>query len=357
MFEAIRIGERKTSAEQKEPQMTIDTSTFTASARVAAWSARNRWWVVLASVLVLVAAMFVSSTFETKIYDGDGGEGESAVGVSLVEERFDDLTADGRSTPTERLVVGNPSLDANDPTYGSTVEELVGRLNALREVESVSSYYDSQDESLISEDGHVILAQIVFSDINLSDQDQVVPILDTVIEANATNEEFEIGLAGEISIQKQIGDLVEKDFSRILLVTLVLGLIILLVAFRSAIAAIVPLILAVGSIFVATAIAGAISQGYALADAYGEMILLMGMAVGIDYSLFIISRYRNERKTGRSKLDAIAFASNTTGRAVFYAGITVVLSLGGLAARLLRQGPRENRLGGDHEYQGTGAWA
>ena len=170
MFEAIRIGERKTSAEQKEPQMTIDTSTFTASARVAAWSARKRWWVVLASVLVLVAAMFVSSTFETKIYDGDGGEGESAVGVSLVEERFDDLTADGRSTPTERLVVGNPSLDANDPTYGSTVEELVGRLNALREVESVSSYYDSQDESLISEDGHVILAQIIFSDINLSDQ-------------------------------------------------------------------------------------------------------------------------------------------------------------------------------------------
>ena len=183
--------------------------------------------------------MFISGTIETKIYDGDGGEGESAVGVRLVEERFGDLTDDGRSTPTEQLIIGNPSLDANEPTYRATVEELVGRLNALREVESVSSYYDSQEENLISEDGHVILAQIVFSDINVSDQDQVVPILDTVIEANAANEEFEIGLAGNISIQMQLEDLAEKDFSRILLITMVLGLIILLVAFRSAIAAIV----------------------------------------------------------------------------------------------------------------------
>lgn len=150
MFRAIRIGGRNRSEEEKEPQMTIDTSTLAASARVAAWSARNSWWVVLASVLALVAAVFISSTFETKMYDGDGGEGDSAVAVSLVEERFGDLTKDGRSTPTEQLVVSNPSLDVNDPTYRATVEELVSRLNALPEVESVSSYYDSQDENLIS---------------------------------------------------------------------------------------------------------------------------------------------------------------------------------------------------------------
>ena len=174
MFEAIRFGERKKSDGRKVPQMTIDTSTFAVPAKVAAWSARNRWWVMLASVLVLVATVFVSGKFETKIYDGDGGEGESAIAVSMVKERFGDLTDDGRSTPTERLVVSNPSIDAKDPTYRATVEELVGRLTALREVESVSSYYESQDENLISEDGHVILAQIVFSDINVSDQNQVV---------------------------------------------------------------------------------------------------------------------------------------------------------------------------------------
>ena len=72
------------------------------------------------------------------------------------------------------------------------------------------------------------------------------------------------------------------------------------------------------------------TQVYALVELYAEMVLLMGLAVGIDYSLFIVSRFRTERRGGRAKLDAISMASNTTGRAVFYAGITVILSLAGL---------------------------
>ena len=114
------------------------------------------------------------------------------------------------------------------------------------------------------------------------------------------------------------------------MVTLVLGLGILLIAFRAVVAAIVPLILAIGAILGATAIAAIVSQTYPLAQEYSEMILLMGMAMGIDYSLVIVSRFRAERKAGRPKLDAIAVASNTTGRAVFYAGIIVVVSLAGL---------------------------
>ena len=96
------------------------------------------------------------------------------------------------------------------------------------------------------------------------------------------------------------------------------------------VAALVPLVLAIGSIFVATSIAAIVSQAYPLDESYSEMMLLMGMAVGIDYSLFIVSRFRNERKAGRPKLEAISVASDTTGRAVFYAEVTVMLSLVGL---------------------------
>ena len=73
------------------------------------------------------------------------------------------------------------------------------------------------------------------------------------------------------------------------------------------------------------------SQAYALQEFYVQLVLLMGLAVGVDYSLFILNRFREERAAGRSKLEAIRVASNTTGRAVFYAGITVVVSLIGLA--------------------------
>ena len=98
-------------------------------------------------------------------------------------------------------------------------------------------------------------------------------------------------------------------------------------------AAVVPLVMAIGAIFTAIGVAALVSQVYPLVELYAEMILLMGLAVGIDYSLFIVSRFRAERRAGRAgraKLDAISVASNTTGRAVFYAGITVILSLVGL---------------------------
>ncbi|MFQ5874932.1 MAG: MMPL family transporter, partial [Dehalococcoidia bacterium] len=132
------------------------------------------------------------------------------------------------------------------------------------------------------------------------------------------------------TLEMQAEEIVDEDFSRIMMVTLVLGLGILLITFRAVVAAIIPLLLAVVAIFSAIGFATLVSHLYPMEEVYTEMILLMGLAVGIDYSLFIISRFRNERKAGRDKVDAISVASNTTGRAVFYAGITVVLSLVGL---------------------------
>ena len=85
-----------------------------------------------------------------------------------------------------------------------------------------------------------------------------------------------------------------------------------------------------GAIFSALGVATLVSHLYPMVDFLAQVVLLMGMAVGVDYSLFIVSRYRSERKAGRPKLEAITVASNTTGRAVFYAGVTVLLSLAGL---------------------------
>ena len=104
-----------------------------------------------------------------------------------------------------------------------------------------------------------------------------------------------------------------------------------LLVFRAVVASLIPLVLAVGAITTAMGIAALVSQSCPLAEGYDVLISMLGLAVGIDYSLFIISRFRTERQDGRSKLDAITVASNTTGRAVFYAGVTVVLSLAGLA--------------------------
>ena len=295
------------------------------TARIATWSARNRWWVIAASVLAIVSGVVTASVLQPVLQEGDGGlVGESGEGIELLDARFD-----GGGAPTEQLVFSNSSLTVDHPAYQTTVQELAQDLRALPEVASVVTYYENGDSDLVSADGHVLLAQVVMaSDRN----DSINPVLDTVSAAEeaAGAGGFTISLVGNMSITKQVTDMVEEDFGRIMLISLGLGLVIILLAFRAVVAALVPLAMAIGSIMIANGIAAVVSQSYALNESYTEMILLLGLAVGIDYSLFIVSRFRSERQAGRPKLEAITVATNTTGRAVAYAGITVVLSLAGL---------------------------
>jgi RND superfamily putative drug exporter len=325
MFEMLRSrrsGAVERKASDREPN--VDTTTLAFTGRVAYWSARHRWWVVAASVFVLVMAMFVSSTVETKELDYDG-EGEAADASDLVNERFDFDTA-----PTEQLVFSNPSLDANNPAYRQAVDDLIGQLRALPEVASAVSYYDTQAAGMVSEDGHVVLARVEIDTSTGDAEDKIGVILDTVHAANASADGFEIAIAGNTSLISELSRIDEEDFAIMIVATMVLALVFMLIAFRAVVAAAMPLVLAIGSIFTAIGVATLVSHVYPMVDFLAQVVLLMGMAVGVDYSLFIVSRYRNERAAGRPKLEAIAVASSTTGRAVFYAGITVVLSLVGL---------------------------
>ena len=292
--------------------------------RIAAWSAVHRWWVVAGSFLVLVVMMFVLNTVETQTLDYQG-EGESAEGAALIIDGF------GSSwEPTERLLFSNPSLDAQSPEYRSTVEGLVSELRALPEVASVSSFYDTDSPEMVSDDGHVVLAQVVLAGDFDDAEDNIGTVLEPVLAANADEPDFEISMVGPASLLYEDERISEEDFSNMIVITMILALSFMLIAFRGVVAAIIPLILAMGSIFAALGVAVLVSYAFPMIDILAQVVLLMGMAVGVDYSLFIVSRYRNERKAGKSKMEAITTASNTTGRAVFYAGLTVLLSLVGL---------------------------
>ena len=226
----------------------------------------------------------------------------------------------------------HPSLDAGDPAYRLTVERLVQELRAMPEVASVISYYETGDPGLVSADRHVLRAQVEIADIAASDNEKIDAILETVYaarpEANAGG--FYIGIAGGLSVDKQAEDISEEDTARVLMVTLVLALAIMLLVFRTVVASLIPLVLSMGAITIAMGIAALVSQAYPLTEGFEILLNMLGLAVGIDYSLFIISRFRHERHASREKLEAIIVATNTTGRAVFYAGVTVMLSLAAL---------------------------
>ena len=268
--------------------------------------------------------MFVLNTVETKTLDYQG-EGESAAGAALVTDGFG-----SSSVPTEQLLFSNPSLDAESPAYRSTVQGLVSELRGLPEVASVTSFYDTNNPEMLSDDGHVVLAQVVLTGDFDDAEDNIGTVLEPVLAANAGQPDFEISMAGPASLLYEIDRIDEEDFGNMIVITMILALSFMLIAFRGVIAAIIPLILAVGSIFAALGVAALLSHAFPMVEFLAQVVLLMGMAVGVDYSLFIVSRYRTERKAGNSKMEAIATASNTTGRAVFYAGLTVLLSLVGL---------------------------
>ena len=152
----------------------VETSDLNPIGRIAAWSAAHKWWVIAAFVMVLASAMFVLSSVETKLLDYYG-EGDSATGTKLVEDGFDTLAA-----PTEQLVFSNPSLDAQSPAFRSTVQSLVDQLAALPEVESVVSFYDTGNQGMVSEDGHVVLAQVVVAGDSEEADEKIEAILDAV---------------------------------------------------------------------------------------------------------------------------------------------------------------------------------
>ena len=150
------------------------------------------------------------------------------------------------------------------------------------------------------------------------------------IEADGTAQGFDVHSLSSTLINEDITNLINSSLDTTF-VTIGLTFIILLITFGALVAAIVPLVLAVTALLAAFGIFGVFSQVVAPVSPYAtQLIVLIGLAVSVDYSLFMITRFRSERRHGRDKLDAIEIASGTAGRAVFFSGLAVMIALAGL---------------------------
>ena len=328
MFEAMRRYANRTSGGVKagDDQRAGDASGVSFTGRVAGWSARHRWIVVLGAIALLVISFLLSGSVGVETSDVFG-TGESRKGHQLIEDRFEQLPS------FDSVIIKNPGLDVDDPAFRSTVDPLVEELRGLEGVENVESYYDAGGPHLVSDDRRVVIVRV---ELEKAKQDELTAVaeglLDAVLEAetSAAANGFELGVFGGASLNVAQNEVAGEDFQKILFISLIGALIILTLAFGTVVAALIPLGMAIVSIFAAVGVAVFASQVEPLNFNFFEMIILLGLAVGIDYSLFIINRFREERAAGRDKIEAIQVASDTTGRAVFYAGITVFVSLAGM---------------------------
>lgn len=293
------------------------------------WVARKPWIVVGGWLALLIAGIILSSTLLNDALITDDrvrNNPESQQASSLINARLGE--SGGSPTMSEMVIVRSKTLTVDDPAFQSFIDELFVDLVALGEdvVSGGMHYYLTDDASLVSSDRHTTLIFLFMPPDALEKVDQIHEIVDSAGDLGS----FEIFVAGTPTITEELFEVAERDLRTGETIGISVAMVTLVLVFGAVTAALIPIILAIIAIGVAigaTAIAG---QFMELSFFVTNMITMMGLAVGIDYSLFIVARFREERTNGLEKVDAIATAGTTAGRAVMFSGMIVVLALSGL---------------------------
>ena len=225
----------------------------------------------------------------------------------------------------------SPDLTVDETAYRDRVTNLFDQIAGLGDkfIASITNYYQSGDESLVSEDRRTTIMPLVMAGGFKEAETNIEKVLDIIDDAEA-DDGFEVFITGESTFSRDFVEGNQADAERGEAFGVPIALVILAVLFGALAAAILPIVIAVTAIIISFGAVLLIGQAIQVQSFAQNLITIIGLAVGIDYSLFIVSRYREELARGREKLDAIEAAGGTTSRAVLFSGMTVVLAVLGV---------------------------
>ena len=283
---------------------------------------------VLAIWLVAVIASFgVIGMFLGDVVTSDveiTSETESNRANELLDRAFPESRAERERQISEIVVVRTARAGVDAPEARDRVEALAGDLRAAGAAAVVTA---PEGRALVSTDGD---GRALLVGLGFDGEDDVEDVYD-VVQRLDDEPGYQAAITGELTSEADQDELSGDDLrTGELFFGLPAALVILLLVFGAVVAGLVPLLLAIASIFVALALAGLLGQVFELSVFTVNMLTGMGLALGVDYSLFVLSRYREERRQGREQLDAIAATGATASRAVLFSGMTFVLAMFGL---------------------------
>jgi RND superfamily putative drug exporter len=297
------------------------------AARMGRWSA-NHWKTAVFGWLAFVfASVFIGGAVGTKyLEENDLAVGEAGRATKIIDAGFPQ-SADEQG---EIVLIQSKTLKASDPAFKSAIEDVTKTLNAIPKVRKLESPLDVGHADLVSTDGHS--AMVKFSPQGTYEEAILyIETIEAAVDKTAAQHPgFAIDELGDASSGKAVDDAFNSMLKTAGMVALPLTLVILLLVFGSAVAALVPLLLAVTAVIATTSLIALPSQFVPVDESISEVILLIGLAVGIDYSLFYLRREREERAAGRSEHAALEAAAATSGRAVLISGITVLIAMAGM---------------------------
>ena len=295
---------------------------------LASASANHPWRTVVLWIMVIAVAVALNATLLADALTNEFGftiEPDSVKGERLLKERLRETKI------TEAVIVQSQTLNVDDPAFRTRVESLHKQVIALGtgKVESGDNYYMGNVESLVSADRQTTILSFTMAGDLVDATDNGGDLLEIVMAANGTDG-FRVLVAGQGSIAHETNELTTKDIEKGERVGIPSALVILLVLFGAVVAALIPIMLAIISIVVALGATAILGQFIELIFFVTLIITMIGLAVGIDYSLIVVSRFREEMRSGRDKIDAIVRTGDTAGRTVFFSGATVVVAMTGM---------------------------
>ena len=288
---------------------------------LASWSVRHRRWVVGIWLTVLIGLSVISQSVGSSYQDSFSLNGtQSFDALNLLQK-----VAPKASGDREQIVVAVKQGKLTDPAVRTQVEAMLAKVSALTDVASIASPYGPNGAAQISKSG-----QIAFANVVLTKQGEKVSIAEGKRFVKTAQTGAKNGL--EVEVQGQVAKAAGQKSVSSAGFGAIAALVVLLLVFGSFLAAVLPLVTAGVALGSAVALISLFSHVMNVASFASELSLLIGLGVGVDYALFIVTRYRQGLQRGKAKEQAIIDAVDTSGRAVMFAGVTVCIALLGMFA-------------------------
>jgi uncharacterized membrane protein YdfJ with MMPL/SSD domain len=294
------------------------------AARVGRWSVGHRKTAILGWLAFVFVALAVGFNLvpQKEIDQADSMPGESGKAGQVLNDAF-------RKESGEQVLIQSKTLDAGDAQFKSAVADVTQRLQNTKGVDEVVGPYE-QGSGQVSKDGHSALVTFSLPGDSDATEESVVRSLAAVDAAAKAHPELRIAESGDASINKATLDKSNEEMGSSTMYSVGLTLFILIFAFGALVAAGIPVLLGLTSVAATVGLLGPVSQIAPVDGSVMHVVLLVGMAVGVDYSLFYVKRAREERAAGRENDAAIEAAAATSGRAVVISGFTVMVAMAGM---------------------------
>jgi len=291
------------------------------AARAAHWSASHRKTAIFGWLAFVVVGVMLGGAVGQKqihgadYYSGESGRAEKALyGANLRPNE-------------EHVLIQSKKLTAKDPEFQSAIKQASARLQKTADVVNVKA---PPAGGAVSANGHSALVDFEITGNDLEGADRVAASQDTVDAVAADHPDLIVDQFGTVSTNKELQDTFTSDLLKAETLSLPLTLLILIIAFGSLVAALIPLFIGITAVVAAESLVAIPSHLSPVDPNLSSVILLIGLAVGVDYSLFYLRREREERVAGRDERSALAVAAATTGRAVLISGLTVIAAMAGM---------------------------